>query len=348
MVGDRGRLPGVHPQLRRRQRRRHRRHRGSAVAVAVPGGSRRRRGVDQPVVSVADGRRRLRRRRLPRHRTVVRHTGRGRSLHRRRAFRWASRCCWTSSPTTRRTTTAGFRPPWPPSRMPATGICSGPVRGAHGELPPNDWQSVFGGPAWTRLADDSWYLHLFAPGQPDLNWSHPEVRAEFEKVLAFWFDKGVDGFRIDVAHGLVKADGLPDRGALDERCAAQRSPSSLGSGRCARHLPWLARGGRSVCAATDLHRRGVGAQQRAAGALPAPRRTAHRVPVRLPARPWRASSLRTVIDEAIDAAASVGAPPTWVLSNHDVPRTVTRYSRSQPTGSGRNGLGTRPLGRGGR
>ena len=144
-----------------------------------------------------------------------------------------------------------------------------PGSGAHGELPPNDWQSVFGGPAWTRLADDSWYLHLFAPGQPDLNWSHPDVRAEFEKVLAFWFDKGVDGFRIDVAHGLVKADGLPDRGALDGGCAAQRRPSSLGSGRGARHLPWLACGGRSVCAATDLHRRGMGAQQRAAGALPA-------------------------------------------------------------------------------
>ena len=91
-----------------------------------------------------------------------------------------------------------------------------PGRGADGNLPPNDWQSVFGGPAWTRLADGSWYLHLFAPGQPDVNWEHPDVRAEFEKVLEFWFDKGVDGFRIDVAHGLVKAAGLPDRGAITE------------------------------------------------------------------------------------------------------------------------------------
>jgi alpha-glucosidase len=68
-------------------------------------------------------------------------------------------------------------------------------RTGRGELPPNDWQSVFGGPAWTRVEDGSWYLHLFAPGQPDLNWMHPEVRDEFETVLAFWFDKGVDGFR---------------------------------------------------------------------------------------------------------------------------------------------------------
>ncbi|MFL6051526.1 MAG: alpha-amylase family glycosyl hydrolase, partial [Actinoallomurus sp.] len=77
-----------------------------------------------------------------------------------------------------------------------------PGRGADGELPPNDWQSTFGGRAWTRLPDGEWYLHLFAPEQPDLNWENPEVREEFERVLAFWFDRGVDGLRVDVAHGL--------------------------------------------------------------------------------------------------------------------------------------------------
>ena len=85
-------------------------------------------------------------------------------------------------------------------------------RPGRGDGPPNDWQSVFGGPAWTRVADGSWYLHLFDPGQPDLDWGNPEVRAEFESILRFWFDRGVDGFRIDVAHGLVKAEGLPDVG----------------------------------------------------------------------------------------------------------------------------------------
>ena len=85
-------------------------------------------------------------------------------------------------------------------------------RPGRGDGPPNDWQSVFGGPAWTRVADGSWYLHLFDPGQPDLDWTNPEVVAEFESVLRFWFDQGVDGFRIDVAHGLVKAEGLPDVG----------------------------------------------------------------------------------------------------------------------------------------
>src|ERR1700712_737795 len=83
-------------------------------------------------------------------------------------------------------------------------------RPGRGDGPPNDWQSVFGGPAWTRVADGSWYLHLFDPGQPDLDWTNPEVRAEFESILRFWFDRGVDGFRIDVAHGLTKDPDLPD------------------------------------------------------------------------------------------------------------------------------------------
>ncbi|MGH3658937.1 MAG: alpha-amylase family glycosyl hydrolase, partial [Micromonosporaceae bacterium] len=90
-----------------------------------------------------------------------------------------------------------------------------PGRGTAGELPPNDWESVFGGPAWTRVTErdgtpGEWYLHLFAPEQPDLNWEHPDVRAEFESILRFWLDRGVDGFRIDVAHGLVKHPELPD------------------------------------------------------------------------------------------------------------------------------------------
>ncbi|GAP50797.1 alpha-glucosidase [Streptomyces azureus] len=85
-----------------------------------------------------------------------------------------------------------------------------PGRGPDGTQPPNNWVSVFGGPAWTRLPDGEWYLHLFAPEQPDLNWQHPEVREEFESILRFWFSRAVDGFRIDVAHGLIKDPELPD------------------------------------------------------------------------------------------------------------------------------------------
>lgn len=207
-----------------------------------------------------------------------------------------------------------------------------PGRGTGGELPPNDWQSVFGGPAWTRLPDGSWYLHLFAPGQPDLNWQHPEVRAEFERVLAFWFDRGVDGFRIDVAHGLVKADGLPDRGA--KTAGVQHNNT---------HPAWdqdgvheIYRGWRAVADAYTPPRvfiaeAWVPSNERLARYLrPDELHTAFQFDFLR--APWRASSLRSVVDDAIEAAASVGAPPTWVLSNHDVPRTVTRYSRSQPAG----------------
>ena len=83
-------------------------------------------------------------------------------------------------------------------------------RGPDGAQPPNNWPSVFGGPAWTRVPDGEWYLHLFAPEQPDWNWRDPRTAAFFDEVLRFWFDRGCDGVRIDVAHGLVKAPGLPD------------------------------------------------------------------------------------------------------------------------------------------
>ena len=88
-----------------------------------------------------------------------------------------------------------------------------PGRGAGGDLPPNNWRSIFGGPAWTRTtAPDGtpgeWYLHLFAPEQPDFNWANPEVRKEFEDILRFWFDRGADGIRIDSAALLTKDPAL--------------------------------------------------------------------------------------------------------------------------------------------
>ncbi|MET0899747.1 MAG: glycoside hydrolase family 13 protein [Mycobacterium sp.] len=207
-----------------------------------------------------------------------------------------------------------------------------PGRGRDGELPPNDWQSVFGGPAWTRVEDGSWYLHLFAPAQPDLNWEHPEVVTEFEDVLAFWFDKGVDGFRIDVAHGLVKADGLPDGGV-----------SVAGSQHTDSHPAWdqdgvheVYRGWREVAnryvpERVFIAEAWVPSNERLARYLrPDELHTAFQFDFLR--APWRAESLRDVVDDAMASAASVGAPPTWVLSNHDVVRTVTRYSRSQPEG----------------
>ena len=208
-------------------------------------------------------------------------------------------------------------------------------RGQDGSAPPNNWQSVFGGPAWTRVAGGQWYLHLFAPGQPDLNWEHEEVRAEFEDVLAFWFDRGVDGFRIDVAHGLVKEPGLPD--APDPGDGGQTLVQHQ-----AAHPAWdqdgvheVYRGWRAVAQRYTPERifiaeAWVPSNERLARYLrPDELHTAFQFDFLR--APWRADVLRAVVDDAIAAAATVGAPPTWVLSNHDVTRTVTRFSRSQPT-----------------
>jgi alpha-glucosidase len=206
-------------------------------------------------------------------------------------------------------------------------------RGPRGEEAPNNWQSIFGGPAWTRLDDGQWYLHLFAPGQPDLNWDDDDVRAEFEDILAFWFDRGVDGFRIDVAHGMVKEEGLPDGPSTDESAVILQAD--------ARHPAWdqdgvhdVYRGWRAVAKRYTPERvfiaeAWVSDNERLARYLrPDELHTAFQFDFLR--APWRADVLREVIDDAISSAATVGAPPTWVLSNHDVTRTVTRFARSQP------------------
>ncbi|MFI9585612.1 glycoside hydrolase family 13 protein [Streptomyces sp. NPDC052236] len=201
-----------------------------------------------------------------------------------------------------------------------------PGKGVDGELPPNDWESVFGGPAWTRTADGDWYLHLFAPAQPDLNWENPAVREEFESVLRFWLDLGVDGFRIDVAHGMIKAAGLPDLGVREQAklIGAQVLPFFDQDGVHEIHRSW-----RRLLDSYEGERIGV-----AEAWAPSAERLA------LYVRPdelhqafnfqfltcaWGAEAMRKVIDESLTATASVGAPTTWVLSNHDVVRHTTRY-----------------------
>ncbi|WP_055478651.1 glycoside hydrolase family 13 protein [Sphaerimonospora mesophila] len=199
-------------------------------------------------------------------------------------------------------------------------------RGTTGELPPNDWESIFGGPAWTRVADGQWYLHLFAPQQPDLNWEHPEVHEEFADVLRFWLDLGVDGFRIDVAHGMVKAPGLPDVGHTGQvrMIGTEVVPYFDQDGVHEIHRSW-----RRILDSYDGERIGV-----AEAWAPTPRRLADYVrPDELHqafnfhflTTPWDAAGFRTVIDESLRTAGLVGAPSTWVLSNHDVKRHVTRY-----------------------
>ncbi|GAB3963853.1 glycoside hydrolase family 13 protein [Streptomyces sparsus] len=210
-----------------------------------------------------------------------------------------------------------------------------PGKGEHGEEPPNDWESIFGGPAWTRTKNPDgtpgdWYLHLFAPEQPDFDWNHPAVQDEFRSVLRFWLDMGVDGFRIDVAHGLVKADGLPDmgRGEQLKLLGNQVLPFFDQDGVHEIYRSW-----RLILEEYGGDRIGV-----AEAWTPSADRTA------LYLRPdelhqafnfhylnagWDAAELRRVIDESLDSMRPVGATTTWVLSNHDVVRHLTRLGGSQ-------------------
>ncbi|WP_069811721.1 glycoside hydrolase family 13 protein [Streptomyces sp. TP-A0874] len=216
-----------------------------------------------------------------------------------------------------------------------------PGRGSGGELPPNDWESVFGGPAWTRTADPDgtpgeWYLHLFAPEQPDLNWDSTEVAEEFEAILRFWLDLGVDGFRVDVAHGMVKAPGLPDvgHGRQAELIGTQVLPFFDQDPVHRIHRSW-----RRLLDSYDGERIGV-----AEAWAPDAQRLARYVrPDELHQAfnfqflrcPWDAARMRATIDESLAATGPVGAPTTWVLSNHDVVRHATRYAAEGPGGAER-------------
>jgi len=208
-------------------------------------------------------------------------------------------------------------------------------RGPDGDEPPNNWPSVFGGPGWIRVSEPDgsagqWFLHIFAPEQPDLNWDDPDVRAEFEAILAFWLDKGVDGFRIDVAHAMVKQNGLPDLG-----------PEHLGGASLSRadHPHWdrpgvheIHRSWRHVIDRYDSNRVligeiGVEDPERLALYLrPDELHAAFNFPFM--EAPWSAAPLRAIIDATLDAHRHVGASPTWVLSNHDATRHVTRLGRA--------------------
>ncbi|HEY3546672.1 MAG TPA: glycoside hydrolase family 13 protein [Propionicimonas sp.] len=211
-------------------------------------------------------------------------------------------------------------------------------RGVDGSEPPNDWMSEFGGPAWTRVTEadgtpGQWYLRLFAPEQPDVNWDHPDIRDEFEQTLRFWFDRGVDGFRIDVAHGLVKDEGLADINGLPFPL-----PDDTPDG--VEHPHWdqpgvhdIFRSWRRVADSYDGPRVfcgeiWVGRDHRLTAYLrPDELHTAFNFNFLM--APWLAAPLRATISSTLAAHVAVGAPATWVLGNHDVCRPVSRYARPQ-------------------
>lgn len=203
-------------------------------------------------------------------------------------------------------------------------------KGENGEEPPNNWQSVFGGPAWTRITEKNnkpgqWYCHIFAPEQPDFNWENQEVKEHFMQILRFWLDIDIDGFRVDVAHGLVKASGLPDApfqeyfGLLESR----EFPYWDQDGVHEIYREW-----RKLLDSYSGHRMAVSE----AWVNPPSRSALYVRPDELAntfnfdflAVKWGRDSLKSSIDRSIKGMATVGAPVTWVLSNHDVVRAVNR------------------------
>ncbi len=199
-----------------------------------------------------------------------------------------------------------------------------PGSGANGEVPPNGWQSIFGGSAWTRTDDGEWYLHLFAPEQPDLNWTHPDVWEEHEDVLRFWFDRGAAGVRIDSAALLVKdpelAEDVPHAGPGEHPFSDRDDLHEI-------YRRW-----RAIADGYDEQRVLVGeiwlpdAERFARYLRPDELHTAFNFDFL--GCPWEADRMRQSIDSALAAHAPVDAPATWVLSNHDVTRPVTRYGRA--------------------
>jgi alpha-glucosidase len=199
--------------------------------------------------------------------------------------------------------------------------------------PPNNWESAFGGPAWTR--DDrsgEYYLHLFAPEQPDLDWHNEAVREDFEQILRFWLDRGVDGFRVDVAQSLYKERQLADVVIPEPRPRF----GDWHTGLQQPELHELYREWRRVVDAYPGDRMLVGemflADQTRLAQYVRPDELHQTFNFRFLFEEWDAASLRSCIDEILAAFGAVGAPATWVLENHDVPRVATRY------GGGREGV----------
>ncbi|MEU4418985.1 alpha-amylase family glycosyl hydrolase, partial [Nocardia salmonicida] len=213
-----------------------------------------------------------------------------------------------------------------------------PGRGL-GDEPPNNWESVFGGPAWTRVEDGEWYLHLFDTTQPDLDWTNPDVPAMFEEVLEFWLERGVDGFRIDVAHGLFKEEGLPDQRhdpEDHERANLADTATSMVTRRPAHEPMWdqpevheIYRSWRKLLDRWPGDRMAVGeAWTRDPASMACyirPDELHQSFNFHWLTAPWSAAAFAVVIEETMAAVESVGASATWVLSNHDVVRHVTRY-----------------------
>ena len=197
-------------------------------------------------------------------------------------------------------------------------------RGENGEIPPSNWGSAFGGPSWTRITEpdgkpEQWYYHLFAPEQPDFNWEHPAVKEEFDKTFRFWLDRGVDGFRIDVSDALIKDTSFADTDGgyplipKDDSCAIHD---------IYRHY-------RSLMNEYDRDRMAVietGAEDDIVALFIRPDEMHLAFNFHFLKSAWGADLIKTAISQSLAANEKAGAPTTWVIDNHDNPRSVTRYA----------------------
>ncbi|HWD71880.1 MAG TPA: alpha-amylase family glycosyl hydrolase [Actinomycetota bacterium] len=193
--------------------------------------------------------------------------------------------------------------------------------------PPNNWLAAFGGLAWTWDArTGQWYLHLFLPEQPDLNWSDAEVEGAMHDVLRFWLDRGVDGFRADVVHLIGKDEALPDQPEELARClvGVHSDPSTHELLRRIRKVLDSYPGERAIVGEVNLGSASLLAPYYGAGG------ELHMVfNFSLLRCAWRAEWWAELVLASEKAFGAVGAWPVWVLSNHDVPRHRTRYGGSE-------------------
>jgi alpha-glucosidase len=215
-----------------------------------------------------------------------------------------------------------------------------PGKGADGSQPPNNWTAIFGGSVWTRVteADGSpgeWYLGVFTPDQPDMNWNNPEVVQHFDDMLRFWFDRGVEGFRADAVTVLAKAEGYPDLEEELEQFVANPLFTWVPEG----HNAW--RHWREVVNAYEAEHPGRDLFIVAEAYTPGrpdlmldyanPNEFHQAFAFDLMLAPWRTDWLRKIISETIDALSPGGVLPAWTMNNHDAQRSVTRLARADAT-----------------
>ena len=216
-------------------------------------------------------------------------------------------------------------------------------KGEQGELPPNNWLSMFGGPAWTRIPDGQWYLHLFDSSQPDLNWENPKVREAFEGILKFWLDRGVDGFRVDQPHAMGKQAGLPDHPYVETAGAGfiEGEPDPPMWFQDSVHE--IFRSWRKILESYPGERAMCGE----AYVLPLTKMAKWVRPdefhqtfnFRFLDAPWEKQALVSAIDESFQAFDEVKAPSTWVLNNHDTIRHVSRFGGDYGRTTASDGIG---------